>query len=116
MSNRRPSHIFPESKEAMSGLLLLYSLTLIAVWALAPVLGLAMIVLSPKPSNPLTVAIMMFSGFAAVAAEITAVAIYRHYRYVIPFDREAAHHCPSCDYDIGEEHMEGGCPECGWLK
>ena len=47
---------------------------------------------------------------------VSLVAIVRHYRFVRPYQREAAHHCPLCDYEIGEDLMVFGCPECGWQR
>jgi len=53
-------------------------------------------------------------ALVSLVITVSLVAFYRHYRFVRPYLREAAHHCPECDYEIGEDYMEQGCPECGW--
>lgn len=101
---RTPSHFFPDTS---NGIFQVIAIHFAGVFI--PI-NLLMLVPSTLPWVISGLAIAVFD----LVATVSLVAIYRHYRYVRPYLREAAHHCPECDYEIGEDRMEQGCPECGW--
>lgn len=106
MSSQNPSHFFPDTNE---GIFLVVGFHLVGV-----VIPLNLLYFVPNSAS-------WIAGCYALAGidlilSISAVALYRHIKFVIPHQREAAHHCPNCDYKIGEDRMAQGCSECGWQR
>jgi len=107
MSDRRPSCFFPHTNKGIAVVVMIY----------LAVAGLSLFQNSWY-YHQLDYGVPLIALHTALVLAVTAVviAVVRHYRFVVPHDREARFHCPKCDYDIGEDIMESGCPECGWQR